>query len=219
MNHEKCVRARGVEGERARLTWSVLVLIGVLVGAPAVAAAVLPGNWRPPTDAPPARGCAAPEADLPPPAAAPAVPDGGVPRRLNSVEDVGWAVVSRPNATNLSASALPLRRTSSAQPERQGRVKRALQHAWAAYVRHAWGEDEVDPVRQIGIKSFGMATTLVDSLDTLCAPPLSPPPRPLASSPPPPPPPPPLTPSSARRWRGWRSRCTSASRRTSTCLR
>ena len=122
MNHEKCVRARGVEGERARLTWSVLVLIGVLVGAPAVAAAVLPGNWRPPTDAPPARGCAAPEADLPPPAAAPAVPDGGVPRRLNSVEDVGWAVVSRPNATNLSASALPLRRTSSAQPERQGRV-------------------------------------------------------------------------------------------------
>ena len=73
MNHEKCVRARGVEGERARLTWSVLVLIGVLVGAPAVAAAVLPGNWRPPTDAPPARGCAAPEADLPPPAAAPAV--------------------------------------------------------------------------------------------------------------------------------------------------
>ena len=82
MNHEKCVRARGVEGERARLTWSVLVLIGVLVGALAVAAAVLPGNWRPPTDAPPARGCAAPEADLPPPAAAPAVPDGGVPRRL-----------------------------------------------------------------------------------------------------------------------------------------
>ena len=183
MNHEKCVRARGVEGERARLTWSVLVLIGVLVGAPAVAAAVLPGNWRPPTDAPPARGCAAPEADLPPPAAAPAVPDGGVPRRLNSVEDVGWAVVSRPNATNLSASALPLRRTSSAQPERQGRVKRALQHAWAAYVRHAWGEDEVDPVRQIGIKSFGMATTLVDSLDTLCAPPLSPLPGPVASYP------------------------------------
>ena len=75
------------------------------------------------------------------------------------------------------ASALPLRRDlSSAQPERQGRVKRALQHAWAAYVRHAWGEDEVDPVRQIGIKSFGMATTLVDSLDTLCAL-LPPPPR------------------------------------------
>ena len=32
MNHEKCVRARGVEGERARLTGSVRVLIGGLVG-------------------------------------------------------------------------------------------------------------------------------------------------------------------------------------------
>ena len=40
-------------------------------------------------------------------------------------------------------------------------------HAWAGYKRHAWGQDELEPVSQLGITSFGMGLTLVDSLDTL----------------------------------------------------
>ena len=164
------------------LAFSVIMLVGILLGAPAIAAAVL---QLPGATALHARGgesCAAAGAGFAPPldapAVAPASPGAAAWHGTTAaeVEDVAWAVVSRPSATNFSASTprVPSRRTSSAQPERQARVKRALQHAWAAYVRHAWGQDEVDPVRQIGVKSFGMATTLIDSLDTLCAPSLSP---------------------------------------------
>ena len=54
-----------------------------------------------------------------------------------------------------------------ADEERQRRVRQSFLHAWAAYKRHAWGMDELEPMSHKGITSFGMGLTLVDSLDTL----------------------------------------------------
>ena len=71
-----------------------------------------------------------------------------------------------------ATSAFPPRRvalpaTTVAEPERQARVRRALSHAWSGYRRHAWGLDELEPLRQAGVTSFRMGLTLVDSLDSL----------------------------------------------------
>ena len=44
----------------------------------------------------------------------------------------------------------------------------ALQHSWDAYVRHAWGNDELMPLTRTGKDSFGgLGATIVDALDTL----------------------------------------------------
>ena len=45
---------------------------------------------------------------------------------------------------------------------------RPLLHAWRAYERFAWGEDELEPLTQTGNNGgYRMALTMVDSLDTL----------------------------------------------------
>lgn len=50
---------------------------------------------------------------------------------------------------------------------RQQAVKESFQHSWKGYKHNAWLQDEVAPVSG-GVKhSFGWATTLIDSLDTL----------------------------------------------------
>ncbi|CAB9496498.1 oligosaccharide 1,2-alpha-mannosidase [Seminavis robusta] len=53
--------------------------------------------------------------------------------------------------------------------ERRKHVKAAMEFAWnQGYVRHAFGMDEVKPVSKVGDNIWqGIATTMVDSLDTL----------------------------------------------------
>ena len=47
-------------------------------------------------------------------------------------------------------------------------VRAAMAHAWAGYVRYAWGADELAPVSKRGYETFcSLGATLVDSLDTL----------------------------------------------------
>ncbi len=55
------------------------------------------------------------------------------------------------------------------QPElAQEAVRDAIKHSWDAYVRFAWGEDEVTPLSHRGRTTFGdTGITIVDSIDTL----------------------------------------------------
>lgn len=51
---------------------------------------------------------------------------------------------------------------------RREKVVGAMKHAWGAYVKAAWGHDELDPVTSTGKDGFGgLGATIVDSLDTL----------------------------------------------------
>jgi len=47
-------------------------------------------------------------------------------------------------------------------------VRAAMAHAWAGYVKYAWGADELAPVSKRGYETFcSLGATLVDALDTL----------------------------------------------------
>ena len=50
---------------------------------------------------------------------------------------------------------------------RQAAVKETFLHSWRGYKKHAWLHDELTPVDGGSKQSFGWATTLIDSLDTL----------------------------------------------------
>lgn len=59
--------------------------------------------------------------------------------------------------------ALKIRHT-----ERQKAVVDAFKHAWSGYKKYAWGEDDLHPLsKSYSSVDFGMAMTMVDSLDTL----------------------------------------------------
>lgn len=111
----------------------------------------------PATDSPPP-----PPADSPPPPRAasqppsPSVAAEGPAPSAPPLDDVSW--------TPLRAQAPAV---SVAEPVRQRRVRAAMEHVWKGYRTHAWGLDELDPTRSVGIRSYGMGLTLVDSLDTL----------------------------------------------------
>ncbi|TYJ12774.1 hypothetical protein E1A91_A10G003500v1 [Gossypium mustelinum] len=52
--------------------------------------------------------------------------------------------------------------------QRRDKVKEAMIHAWSAYEKYAWGNDELLPQTQSGENSFGgLGATIIDSLDTL----------------------------------------------------
>ncbi|MBA0748582.1 hypothetical protein Gogos_002575 [Gossypium gossypioides] len=52
--------------------------------------------------------------------------------------------------------------------QRREKVKEAMIHAWSAYEKYAWGNDELLPQTQSGENSFGgLGATIIDSLDTL----------------------------------------------------
>jgi len=52
--------------------------------------------------------------------------------------------------------------------QRAEAIRAATRHAWSAYVRLAWGKDEVKPVSSRALDSvFGHAVTMVDALSTL----------------------------------------------------
>eukprot|EP00921_Rhytidocystis_pertsovi_P015539 GHVQ01024700.1.p1 GENE.GHVQ01024700.1~~GHVQ01024700.1.p1 ORF type:complete len:818 (+),score=60.96 GHVQ01024700.1:419-2872(+) len=58
------------------------------------------------------------------------------------------------------------------ESQRQGNlwaieVKKAMLHGWQGYAKSAWGWDEVTPVTNRPIHSYGLSLTLVDSLSTL----------------------------------------------------
>lgn len=51
---------------------------------------------------------------------------------------------------------------------RQTAVKKAFEHAWKGYKKHAWLHDELSPLSGDNRETFaGWAATLVDSLDSL----------------------------------------------------
>ena len=105
----------------------------------------------------------------------------------SDADDIAWSTVDRnasgkatdpdaeiPSTASFTRadSAFPPRRQMPeavhvAASSRQQRVRRAMAHAWSGYKRHAWGDDELEPLTQTGVTSFGMGLTLVDSLDTL----------------------------------------------------
>ncbi|PRP81686.1 mannosyl-oligosaccharide 1,2-alpha-mannosidase IA-like isoform 2 [Planoprotostelium fungivorum] len=61
------------------------------------------------------------------------------------------------------------RRNDIDKPKREA-VKAAMVLSWDNYVRYAWGYDELHPIRKSGFNWLGedgLATTIVDSLDTL----------------------------------------------------
>lgn len=55
----------------------------------------------------------------------------------------------------------------AAMPERQAAVKKAMKYAWDAYVKYAWGKDELKPVSKSSQNWLDIGLTIVDSLDTL----------------------------------------------------
>ena len=56
----------------------------------------------------------------------------------------------------------------SGQAQRADAVRDAIRHAWSHYKQFAWGMDELLPVSGKGRnRAFNLATTMVDSLDTL----------------------------------------------------
>lgn len=58
--------------------------------------------------------------------------------------------------------------TAAEQDRRAASVRGAMEHAWSAYERYAWGRDELKPLSKRGHDNWGgMGVTLVDSLDTL----------------------------------------------------
>lgn len=51
--------------------------------------------------------------------------------------------------------------------DRQRAVVAAAKHAWSGYKKYAWGHDNLKPISMAPYDWFGLALTLVDSLDTL----------------------------------------------------
>ena len=52
--------------------------------------------------------------------------------------------------------------------ERQRVVVDAIKHAWSSYKKYAWGEDDLLPLSKSSSSfDYGMAMTMIDSLDTL----------------------------------------------------
>ncbi|ODN06102.1 Endoplasmic reticulum mannosyl-oligosaccharide 1,2-alpha-mannosidase [Orchesella cincta] len=51
--------------------------------------------------------------------------------------------------------------------QRQQEVVNAFLHAWKGYKTFAWGQDHLRPISKTGQDWFGLALTLIDSLDTM----------------------------------------------------
>ena len=52
--------------------------------------------------------------------------------------------------------------------ERQRVIVDAIKHAWSSYKKYAWGEDDLLPLsKSHNSNDYGMAMTMIDSLDTL----------------------------------------------------
>ena len=97
----------------------------------------------------------APKEEWPPPEP-PAAPD--VPPTVPSAEAAASAWYgARP----------PPEAVSIAEPGRQHQVRSAFIHAMEGYTKHAWGIDELDPIKKVGLPSYGMGLTIIDSLDTM----------------------------------------------------
>lgn len=51
--------------------------------------------------------------------------------------------------------------------QRQQSVVDAFKHAWMAYKKHSWGQDELKPISKTAHSWFNLGLTIVDSLDTI----------------------------------------------------
>ena len=76
------------------------------------------------------------------------------------------------DGTNLFLPASPtdyvLKQSNVRARFRRAKIRKAMQHAWSGYKEYAWGYDELTPMTRKGQNNWGgMATTMVDSLDTL----------------------------------------------------
>ena len=82
--------------------------------------------------------------------------------RVEAIVSVSSADVSS-SSSSLSSSSPPPPAPLAAKA-----VRAAAAHAWAGYVAHAWGEDELAPLSRGGKEAFcSLAVTAVDALDTL----------------------------------------------------
>ncbi|KAL1500514.1 hypothetical protein AB1Y20_013170 [Prymnesium parvum] len=81
------------------------------------------------------------------------------------------APLSSPPLPSPPRPAPPTRRpppeVAAAEPERQRMVRDAFVHAIGGYTAHAWGLDELDPINRVGVASYGMGLTIIDSLDAM----------------------------------------------------
>ena len=50
---------------------------------------------------------------------------------------------------------------------RRDAVRRAIWHSWAAYKRHAWQADDLQPISRTGLDWNHAESTIFDALDTL----------------------------------------------------
>ena len=63
---------------------------------------------------------------------------------------------------------MDLEESDDISQHRRDRVKAAMQHAYGSYAKYAFGMDELKPVTGVGDNIWkGLATTMVDALDTL----------------------------------------------------
>ena len=83
--------------------------------------------------------------------------------RVEAVDGVAGALFSQSSPASPAAPSPPPPAPLAAKA-----VRAAAAHAWAGYVSHAWGEDELAPVSRGGYETFcSLAVSIVDSLDTL----------------------------------------------------
>ena len=86
-------------------------------------------------------------------------------------DGAGSYVTDKPQSTdNLYVhSSMPLGPALKIQhTERQKAVVEAFKHAWSNYKKYAWGEDDLRPLsKSHSSVDYGMAMTMIDSLDTL----------------------------------------------------
>lgn len=70
--------------------------------------------------------------------------------------------------SHLKNIKIPNRKSfKGATNDRQQSVIDAFQHAWTAYKKYAWGQDELKPISKRSETWFNLGLTIVDSLDTI----------------------------------------------------
>ena len=71
------------------------------------------------------------------------------------------------NSQQQTERPLSAQKFDGPQNERQQAVVEAFNHAWSAYKKYAWGQDELLPVSKSHNTWFGIGLTLIDALDTM----------------------------------------------------
>lgn len=82
---------------------------------------------------------------------------------INEVEKVSSNDAAKPTIERHANSLV----FNGPENDRQREVVKAFQHAWKGYKAYAWGHDHLKPLTKTYHDWFGLALTIVDSIDTL----------------------------------------------------